>query len=64
MHISFSEIVVILLVALLVIKPERLPGAAMTLGIWLKNIRHMIFNVKNAIDMPQEKYFYREDKKE
>lgn len=36
MNIHFSEILVILFVALLVIKPERLPTVAFTLGRWLR----------------------------
>jgi len=59
MHVSFSEIVLILLVALLVIKPERLPEVATTLGQWLKGIRRLVSNFKNP-----EKYFFPDEKKE
>lgn len=35
---SFYEILVILIVALIVIKPERLPEIASTLGKWIGKI--------------------------
>ena len=53
MNISFGEILVILLVALLVIKPERLPETAMLLGRCLKWLREMGGRIKE--DM--EEYF-------
>ena len=55
MHISFSEILLILLVALLVIKPEHLPDAAITLGRWLKWGRQTITKIKQEIEEPLEK---------
>jgi len=50
MHISFSEILVILLVALLVIKPEQLPDAAKTLGRWIKWARQAAAKIKHEIE--------------
>lgn len=44
MHVS--ELVVILLVALLVIKPERLPAIAFNLGRWMKWLRHKINQIQ------------------
>jgi len=44
--ISVSEIFVILLVALIVIKPEKLPEVALILGRGLKWIRGAIANIK------------------
>jgi sec-independent protein translocase protein TatB len=52
MHISFSEILVILLVALLVIKPEQLPGAAFALGKWVKWLQQIVTHVKREIAEP------------
>jgi len=50
MHIS--EILLILVVALLVIKPEKLPGVAYTLGKWLKWVREATTEIKHAIEKP------------
>lgn len=49
MNIHFSELLVILIVALLVIKPERLPEVAYSLGRWAKRLRHLINKIKNDI---------------
>ncbi len=38
---SLTEILLILLVALLVLGPERLPEAARTLGTWFRKLRRM-----------------------
>ena len=50
MNIPFSEIFVILLVAVLVIKPERMPEVALSLGRWVKWIRKSIANIKTQLD--------------
>lgn len=50
MNFSISEIIVILLIALLVIKPEQLPEVALTLGRFAKTIRHMFAKVKNEMN--------------
>lgn len=62
MNFSISEIMVILLIALLVIKPEQLPDVAHTLGRFFQSIRHMISKVKNemngfidSVEKPTEK---------
>jgi Sec-independent protein translocase protein TatA len=55
MSFNFSEILLILLVALLVIKPERLPAAAATLGRCLKWLRQLSANLKREIEAPLEK---------
>jgi len=49
MHASVSEILVILLVALLVIKPEHLPDAAFTLGRWIKQLKQMVTHIQQEI---------------
>jgi sec-independent protein translocase protein TatB len=49
-NISLSEIIVILLVALLVIKPEQLPDVALKLGKWTKSMRKTYHKVRQEID--------------
>jgi sec-independent protein translocase protein TatB len=39
--ISFTELVLILVVALVVLGPERLPGMLRTLGLWIHKVRHI-----------------------
>lgn len=59
MNFSISEIVVILLIALLVIKPEQLPEVAFTLGRFMKTMQRMFGKIKTEmndiidIDKPQ-----------
>ena len=50
MNFSISEIVVILLIALLVIKPEQLPDVAFTLGRFAQTIRRMFAKVKDEMN--------------
>lgn len=50
MNFSFSEIVLILLIALLVVKPEQLPGVAHSLGRFVKTIRGMFDKVKDEMN--------------
>lgn len=60
MHISLSEILVILIVALLVIKPERLPEAARTLGRWIKWLRQTSQKIKQEMEKPLDLFSYHE----
>jgi Sec-independent protein translocase protein TatA len=62
MNISVSEIAVILLIALLVIKPEQMPDVAFTLGKFFKSMRRMLTNIKqevgsalDSVDKPDER---------
>ncbi len=48
--IGFIELLLIGVVALVVVGPERLPKLASTLGRWVGRARHFISNVKNDID--------------
>jgi sec-independent protein translocase protein TatB len=48
--VGFSELVLVAVVALLVVGPERLPGLARTVGLWLGRGRRMIASVKQDID--------------
>ncbi len=50
MNFSISEIMVILLVALLVIKPEQLPDAAFSLGRFVQSIRRAFTKVKDEVN--------------
>jgi Sec-independent protein translocase protein TatA len=49
-NFSISEIIVILLIALLVIKPEQLPEVALTLGRFAKSIRRLMTRVKDEMN--------------
>lgn len=50
MNISISEIIVVLLVALLVIKPEQLPDVAFKLGKWSKRLRDTMTKLRQEVD--------------
>ena len=50
MNVSISEILVILLIALLVIKPEQLPEVAFTLGKFAQAIRRMFAKAKDEMN--------------
>jgi sec-independent protein translocase protein TatB len=49
-EISFQELLLVALVALLVLGPERLPGALRTLGLWLGRLRRSFDSVKQEIE--------------
>ena len=48
--ISFSELLLVGLVALLVLGPERLPGAARTAGLWVGRLKRSFNSIKNEIE--------------
>ncbi|MEZ5560989.1 MAG: Sec-independent protein translocase protein TatB [Pseudomonadales bacterium] len=48
--IGFPELVLIAIVALLVLGPERLPEALRTTGLWLGRMRRSFTAVKNEIE--------------
>jgi sec-independent protein translocase protein TatB len=48
--VGFWELLIIGLVALLVIGPERLPGLARTAGAWLGRAKRFVTDVKSEID--------------
>lgn len=50
MNISLSEIIVILIVALVVIKPEQLPDLAFKLGRWAKQLRKGMTKLHQELD--------------
>jgi sec-independent protein translocase protein TatB len=48
--IGFSEIVLIMVIALIVVGPERLPRLARSTGLWIGKIRSLVASVKAEID--------------
>lgn len=50
MNVSLSELVVVLLIALLVIKPEQLPEVAFTLGRLTQSVRKLFGKVKDEMN--------------
>jgi len=48
--IGFWELVMVGVVALIVVGPERLPGLARTAGLWLGKARYFVSSVKAEID--------------
>ncbi len=49
-EIGFWELVLIGVVAMIVVGPERLPGLARTAGLWLGKARRMLADVKAEVD--------------
>lgn len=47
---SFFELIVICVVALLVLGPDKLPGAIKTLGLWIGRLRRSFNNIKREIE--------------
>ena len=47
---GFWEIVLVLMVALVVVGPERLPGLARTVGLWLGKAKRIVTDIKTEID--------------
>ena len=48
--IGFSELLVIGVVALIVLGPDKLPTAARTCGLWLGRIRRSVSNIQQEIN--------------
>jgi sec-independent protein translocase protein TatB len=49
-EIGFWEMVLVGVVAMIVVGPERLPGLARTAGLWLGKARRMVAEVKAEVD--------------
>lgn len=50
MNFSLTEIIYILLIALLVVKPEQLPDVARSLGRMIRSVRGIYQKVKAEVD--------------
>jgi sec-independent protein translocase protein TatB len=48
--ISFGELLLVALVALLVLGPERLPGAARTAGLWVGRLKRSFNAIKQEVE--------------
>lgn len=48
--IGFAEILFIMVVALVVIGPERLPGVARQLGRWIGTAKRFVSNIKSDLE--------------
>ena len=48
--ISFGELLLVGLVALLVLGPERLPGAARTSGLWVGRLKRSFNTIKDEVE--------------
>jgi len=49
-NIGSFEVLLIFIIALLVLGPERLPGAVRTAGLWIGRFRRSFYKVKNEIE--------------
>ncbi|MBK7541496.1 MAG: twin-arginine translocase subunit TatB [Candidatus Competibacteraceae bacterium] len=49
-EMGFWELVMVAVVALIVVGPEKLPGLARTAGFWLGKARRMVADVKAEVD--------------
>ena len=52
--VNFSEILVILVVALIVIGPDRLPAVARSMGQWMGRIQRFVSSVKQDVNRSME----------
>ena len=50
--VGFSEILLILVIALIVVGPERLPKLARTAGLWIGKARSIVSSVKAEVELP------------
>lgn len=48
--ISFGELLLVALIALLVLGPERLPGAARTAGLWIGRLKRSFNAIKTEVE--------------
>ncbi|MBF8644625.1 Sec-independent protein translocase protein TatB [Pseudomonas pudica] len=48
--ISFSEMLLVGLVALLVLGPDRLPGAARTAGVWIGRLKRSFNAIRDEVE--------------
>jgi len=48
--IGFGELVLIFVIALIVVGPERLPRVARTAGLWIRKARRIIAEVRDEVE--------------
>jgi Sec-independent protein translocase protein TatA len=60
MHISLSELMLVLMVGLLILKPEQLPGAACWFGRLFKGIQQVVAKIQQEIQKPLGWALYKE----
>jgi sec-independent protein translocase protein TatB len=48
--IGFWEIIVILVILLLVVGPERMPTVARTIALWIRKARRLVAQVKQEVE--------------
>lgn len=48
--IGFSELLLVGLIALVVLGPERLPGAVRTAGLWVGRLKRSIQSIKTEVE--------------
>ncbi|MCQ4346366.1 Sec-independent protein translocase protein TatB [Pseudomonas stutzeri] len=48
--VGFTELLLVALVALLVLGPERLPGAARTAGLWIGRLKRSFAAIKSEVE--------------
>jgi sec-independent protein translocase protein TatB len=53
--IGFSELLIVFIVGLLILGPERLPHAARTAGLWIRKIKRSIGTVQREINEQLDK---------
>ncbi|TBR41216.1 twin-arginine translocase subunit TatB [Marinomonas agarivorans] len=49
--IGFFELLIVFVVGLLILGPERLPHAAKTAGLWIRKVRRAMHSVQREINM-------------
>ena len=53
--IGFSELLIVAVVALVVLGPERLPKAARFAGLWVRRARAQWYSVKAELEREQQR---------
>lgn len=61
--IGFWELVLVGIIALVVLGPERLPGAARTLGRWVRTVKGMANQVRSELERELEAHELNESMK-
>lgn len=49
--IGFAELLLVFIVGLLILGPERLPVAAKTAGLWIRKIRRSVQSIQREINL-------------